>query len=358
MNNPAAAALAVGAAMMFGTADAVEHSVVSNLEPHEGHSIMARLWRSRRWLGAYVVSVAAFGLYAAALSFGTLLIVQPLIVLGLLLALMLSARWRRHPLRKSEWIAAILLCGSLAVFLIEAAPSGGTDSASVLQWLRVGAPFFCVGCAAALVARYSVGARRAALLAFAAGAFYALTSALTKTFTEHIQHGIPYTASHWEVYGLAAISIAGIVFTQHAFEAKSLTASLPVLQISEPLGASIIGAALLRERLNGKGDLSNALIGLSIVVMIAAVIHLSRAAGEVRTEPYGTPQVAIDLSDRTVTAPIETPASALPIAPLPAVALDVQTSNHNDSLHSPIWNASRRRAARKNAPERAIWRGL
>jgi drug/metabolite transporter (DMT)-like permease len=324
LNNPAAAALAIGAAMMFGTADAVEHSVVSNLEPVEGHSIMARLWRSRRWLGAYVLSVAAFGLYAAALSFGTLLIVQPLIVLGLLLALMLSARWRQHPLRKSEWIAAILLCGSLAVFLIEAAPSGGTDSASVVRWLQVGAPFFCLGCAAALAARYSVGRRRAALFAFAAGAFYALTSALTKTFTEHIQHGVPYTASHWEVYGLAAVSVAGIVFTQHSFEAKSLTASLPVLQISEPLGASIVGAALLHERINGRGDLSNALIGLSIMVMIVAVIHLARAAGEVQTEHDTAPQVAIDLSDSSATVPTKRPAPQPSISSLPKMAIDAQ----------------------------------
>jgi drug/metabolite transporter (DMT)-like permease len=280
MNNPAAAAFALGAATMFGTADAVEHNVVSNLEPATDHSIMARLWRSRRWLLGVAAGVAGFGLYAAALSYGTLLIVQPLIVLGLLLALVLSARWRGKALRKNEWCAAIVLCGALALFLIEAAPSGGHDSASVAQWLRVGAPIFALGCCAALIGRYSEGARRAALFAFAAGAFYALTSALTKTFTNHIQHGVAYTAAHWEVYALAALSIGGIVFTQHSFEAKSLTSSLPVLQISEPLGASLVGVALLHERLNGSGDLANVLIGLSIALMIIAVFHLSRAAGE------------------------------------------------------------------------------
>jgi drug/metabolite transporter (DMT)-like permease len=323
VNNPAAAALAVAAATAFGTADAVEHSVVSNLEPRRGHSLMARLWRSRRWLAAYTVSVAGFGLYAAALSFGTLLIVQPLIVLGLLLALTLSARWRRHPLRKSEWIAAIALCASLAIFLIESAPSGGTDSASVDQWLRVGAPILCLGCAAALFARYSIGARRAALFAFAAGAFYALTSALTKTFTAHIQHGIPYTAGHWEVYGLAGLSIAAIVFTQHSFEAKSLTSSLPVLQISEPLGASLVGAALLHERLNGNGDIANALIGLSIVVMIVAVVHLSRAAGQLRTQTPVTSEVIVDLTARATSARPEIAPPARPTQSELEDALDV-----------------------------------
>ena len=108
---------------------------------------------------------------------------------------------------------------------------------------------------------------------------FGLTAALTKTFVDQIQHGVPYTASHWEVYALAVLSIVGILFTQHGFHASSLSASLPALEATEPLVASIVGVTLLHEHLNGRTPFDNVLITASILTTLACVVLLASIAG-------------------------------------------------------------------------------
>ena len=46
--------------------------------------------------------------------------VQPLLVCGLLFALPLGAAWAGRKLRRRDWIAALLVCSGLAVFLLVA----------------------------------------------------------------------------------------------------------------------------------------------------------------------------------------------------------------------------------------------
>ncbi|MGO9874648.1 MAG: DMT family transporter [Acidimicrobiia bacterium] len=281
MGNPLAVIFALGAATLYGAGNALEHRVVADTDGggrlHVG--LLGRLVRSPLWLLGMFGDVGAYGLQAAALALGTLLFVQPLLVCGLLVALPLNAHWTHRRLRGREWLAAAVLCASLATFLIEAAPSGGHPEASFEAWLHVGGTIALVAIAAVVASALTRGHVRAALLGFAAGALFGITAALTKTFVIQIQHGVPYTASHWEVYALAILSIIGILFTQHGFQAASLSASLPALEASEPVIAAIVGVVLLHEHLNGRTPFDNVAIGISIVALLASVITLATIAG-------------------------------------------------------------------------------
>ena len=282
MRDPLAVIFALGAAMLYGAGNALEHRVVADTggDGHLQVGLLRRLVRSPLWVLGMFGDVGAYGLQAAALALGTLLFVQPLLVCGLLVALPLNARWTHRRIRPREWLAAAVLCASLATFLIEAAPSGGKSQASFGAWLHVGGAVAALAVAAVVVSALTRGHVRAALLGFAAGALFGLTAALTKTFVNQIQHGVPYTASHWEVYALAILSITGILFTQHGFQAASLSASLPALEASEPVIAAIVGVALLHEHLNGRTPFDNIAIGLSIVALLASVITLASIAGK------------------------------------------------------------------------------
>jgi hypothetical protein len=249
-------------------------------------ALMARLARSRRWLAGYGAEVAAFGLHATALAFGGLLFVQPLLASGLLVALGLSARWSGRPLERREWIHALLLCGGLATFLVAAAPSGGRDHAPAARWLLCAGPALLVVVACVTAAVATRGYVRAAFFGCAAGASFGINAALTKTFVGQIQRGVPYTASHWEVYGLVTASVVGILLTQNGFQAESLSASLPGLEATEPLVAAVLGATVYGEAIRGANDVANAIIAVSIVVMLYAVVRLAMFAGQrSSTEP-------------------------------------------------------------------------
>lgn len=281
MSKSLAVIFALGAASLYGLGNALEHRVVSETgaDPTAHGGLLRRVIREPLWVFGMVGDVGAYGFQAAALVFGSLVLVQPLLVCGLLVALPLNARWTHRRIRPREWIAAIVLCASLATFLIEAAPTGGTAHAPIGSWLRVGGTVVVLIAIAVGLAALTSGHTRGALLGFAAGGLFGVTAALTKTFVDQIQHGVPYTASHWEVYALAVMSIVGIVFTQHGFQSSWLSASLPALEATEPVVAVTVGIVLLHERLNGNTLFDNTLIGLSIATALVCVVTLATIAG-------------------------------------------------------------------------------
>src|SRR5579859_1216250 len=116
---------------MFGLGNALEHQVARTVPAGRGVSVrlLGRLARSPQWLLGMLNDVGAFGFQAAALAFGGLLVVQPLLVSGLLVALVLAARWSGTRVHALEWASAIVLCAALATFLIEASPTGGDSRA-------------------------------------------------------------------------------------------------------------------------------------------------------------------------------------------------------------------------------------
>jgi drug/metabolite transporter (DMT)-like permease len=281
LGNPLSLIFALSAAVLYGSGNALEHRVAADADGDVrlGVGLLGRLVRSPFWILGMIGDVGAYGFQAAALALGTLVFVQPLLVCGLLVALPLNAHWTHRRIRAREWVAATVLCASLTTFLIEAAPGGGNAQASFESWLRVGGAILVLVLAAVATAAVGSGHVRAALLGFAAGALFGLTAALTKTFVSQIQHGVGYTASHWEVYALAVLSLAGILFTQHGFQAASLSASLPALEASEPVTAVIVGIVLLHEHLNGRTGLADVVIGVSIVALVVSVVMLASIAG-------------------------------------------------------------------------------
>ena len=293
MSSPLAVCLALGAAALFGLGNTLEHRVAVEFPVVSGVNValLGRLARSRQWLLGYGADTSAFGLHAAALAFGGLLFVQPLLACGLLFALPLSARWSGRKLGRREWVHALLLCAGLACFLIAAAPSGGNDHASAARWLTFAGPVVVFSAACVVGAVCSHGHVRAALFGCSAGALFGINAALTKTFVSQLEHGVPYLASHWEVYALATASIVGILFTQNSFQAESLSASLPGLEATEPLVSALLGASIFHERIRGENDIANALIGLSIVVMLYTVVRLAGFAGSTSREQVGSDSV-------------------------------------------------------------------
>jgi drug/metabolite transporter (DMT)-like permease len=296
VSNPLAVLFALCAALLYGAGNALEHRVV-NEEAGDAHvrlSLLGRLARSPLWLLGMFGDVAAYGFQAAALAFGALLFVQPMLVCGLLVALPLSAHWTgRHPGAR-EYVIAGLLCAGLALFLIEASPNGGRSHAPVVDWVETAGVVFVLVIVAVLIATHVRGHVRAALLGFAAGGLFGITAALTKTFVDQIQYGVPFTAEHWEVYALALLSITGILFTQHGFQDVALSASLPALEATEPVIAATLGVVLLHERLNGRTLIENVAIAVSIVIVLACVIVLAAYAGRSGSAPGPT----IDLPER------------------------------------------------------------
>jgi hypothetical protein len=61
--------------------------------------------------------------------------------------------------------------------------------------------------------------------------------------------GVTSILAHWQPWALITLGIAGIALSTGAFQASTLSASLPIIDTVEPVSGVVIGAFLFDERL-------------------------------------------------------------------------------------------------------------
>jgi drug/metabolite transporter (DMT)-like permease len=282
---------ALGSALLVAIANVLQHRAGSSATvPRLAHVLRRPLWMVGAGAG-----VAGFALHVVALSSGTLALVQPLLVCGLLFALPLSHAIDRRMIRRTELAAAAAVVCGLALFQSTAHPTAGRSSPDlwVLGW-----------CTAATVTATAVGYAiavrsprgRAAWLALCTGVGYGLTAALAKaTVGGFSSHGLAVLGS-WPPYAFVAVVAAAIALNQLAFNAGPLAVSLPILTIVDPLVSVAIGATAFGETVtSAAGPLTGQVIGFALMGVGVHVLckagftsERSRAVVGPRHEPVET----------------------------------------------------------------------
>jgi drug/metabolite transporter (DMT)-like permease len=272
--------LAFGAAVGYAAASVLQHRE-AEADPglHDGGvRLVLRLARRPLWLAGLACDGLGYVCQALALGLGALLVVQPVITSGILFALPASAWWAGRRLRGRDYTWAALLAVGLAVFLLLAGTEGGKDQASTAAWLWCAAIAVPVLAGCFVAATRATGTRRAVLFAFTTGALFGITAALTKSSVVLIGDDGIGALGHWEPYALAVMGGLGFVLNQRAFQAGSLTASLPTLTVVEPLVAVAVGVTMLDETVSSHGAAAWVAIGVAAVAMTVSTVALSRSA--------------------------------------------------------------------------------
>ena len=260
---------ALAAAFCYAAAAVIQQRNARQVDPrHAGRlSLMWSLLHRPLWLVGIAVDVAGYLLQAVALRYGSLALVQALLVSGLGFAVAMAAATGERTTGRDLVGSTAIVAG--LVFFVLGAPMGGTDTAPFGRWAVAGVATLVL-CAAFVVAatRGAGPSQRAALYAGAAGVSYGLTGALTKTVVRPGQLDAHLLVT-WPPYALAAVSLAGMVVVQTAFQAGPVTASLPVLTAAEPVWAWVLGAGLFSERTHHPAPavVGAALAGLGIVML-------------------------------------------------------------------------------------------
>ncbi|WP_211190812.1 DMT family transporter [Actinomycetospora sp. TBRC 11914] len=274
-----AAGLALLAALLFAVASVAQRGAAAEVpdDAARGVRLVLRLVRSRRWWAGTVGDTAAYVVQAAALGLGSVLLVQPLLVTSLLFALPLEARrsGRRVPAPARRWSAALVV--ALALFVVVGGPTAGADRSPPSAWLLPGAVLVVLTVACVLGAGRRRGARRAALLAAAAGLCYGLVGVLTKSMVSLLTTGLVPVLTGWETWVLVVAVTVGTYLQQTAYGAGPLSASLPAVAVGEPLAASVLGVVVLGEDIRASGPVL-VLIGVLVAVMVVATAALARGA--------------------------------------------------------------------------------
>jgi hypothetical protein len=241
--------------------------------------LVARLARRPVWLLGIAAMIGGFGLQLAALRFGDLSLVQPILAAELVFVFGYLAIAGSGQVRCRDWLAAAAMSAGLGVFLRLAAPSAGRLHAPGSSWLASGLVTAAVVAAALVVGlrrRGAAGPRRAAVLGAVTGISWGFMAAVIKELSSHLGGGPGAVLSSWSLYVLVAAGAATMLLASHALAAGPLAASQPGFTIFDPLSACLLGVLLFGEHIRaGAADVAGE--ALAVAVVIAAAVVLSRS---------------------------------------------------------------------------------
>jgi drug/metabolite transporter (DMT)-like permease len=272
-------------ASVFTATSSVAQRVAAAPAPGElsfSWRLLLFLLRRPMWFFGIVCMILGFAFQLAALHIGDLSLVQPVIATELLFVFAYLALRNHHQVHVRDWIAALGMAAGLGGFLALAAPRGGNDHTDGMTWLLAGiatygAAFIIAGLASANFGKGPPSpARKAALLAIAAGIAWGFVAAVIKELSTHISAG-PYAVfTNWSPYALLLTGAAAMFLLSNAFQAGPLAASQPGLTIVDPLVASLLGVTVFGEHIrHAPFDLLGEAVCLGILV--SSVILLSRS---------------------------------------------------------------------------------
>jgi hypothetical protein len=285
---------ALGAALLYAVASVLQQREAVRQPAHVSlrFGLLVRLVARPLWLAGNLADVAGYALQFLALRHGSLILVQPLLVTGLVFAVPLEAVAERRPIPARSTAGAVVVAAGLALFLVVAGPGSPRGHASPLSWSAVMAG--CLGTAALLVllSARARPAARAALLGAGAGVLFGLTAALTEATGHALRHGVVHVFSGWQVYALLAVGALNLVLAQTAFQGGPLGWSLPALTVVDPLAGIAIATFAFGEHV-GSSPAAIALEAVGMAAMAAGVWVVARTshvpAGSVGPFPTAAP---------------------------------------------------------------------
>jgi hypothetical protein len=271
------------AAAAFFAAASVLQQVAAEAVP-AAHALRPRLlvhlFRSPRWLLGKAFDFLALVFQGIALLHGTLLLVQPVLAAGLLLALPASARLAHRRLSRRDHLAALACTAGLALLVVVTHSAGGAARPGAHDWALPAVLAVVLAGTLVLVSPGRPASRRALLLGTSGGIAYGLSGALLKATVDIMgDAGLHRALLSWEPYALLVVVVVAAIVVQSAFQAGPLHASLPALTAVEPVVGAFFAITTFEERL--AGGPRAVIVGLAGgALALAATIALARSAAD------------------------------------------------------------------------------
>lgn len=279
--------LALTAAMVFSLSSVLEQRSTHQVPERGALSprLILDLLKHRLFLTALLVNAIGSLLQILALHFGSLAVVQPLIVLSLLFAVVIAAfTIRHHRPDRVMFLGAAACAGGVGGFLALARPTGGTNVVGPSAALPLGTALVAMVSVCLAAARWGPRRVRPLWLALACGVDFGVNAFLLKIVPSMLAHGFSDPLRQWPLYMLVFVTPAGFLLNQNAFQAGTLIAPvLAVITTTDPLVSITLGHLLLHENI-ASTPASLGSEAASLAVMTAGIVALSHRAPQLLRE--------------------------------------------------------------------------
>jgi hypothetical protein len=275
-------------ALLFGISSVADALSTKRVKTERALSpaILLDLVRQPLWLIGIVANLVGFALQVVALSFGSLALVQPLLVFDLVFAVLIirSVRWdpSRFPPGARRWDPVLLagVCAAavgVAGFLAIGQPTAGRADIgfAVLIPLAIGLVVVVGSCLAAAAKSQNL---RPLALALACGACYGVAAFSVKLVTSEFGSGPARVFTNWPIYVLAIAAPVGFILNQDAFQQGRFLAPVQsIVTTADPVIS--IGLSLLWLGAVLRGGAA-AIVGeiVSLLIMTAGVVITAHRA--------------------------------------------------------------------------------
>jgi hypothetical protein len=244
-----AVALALTAAVCFGASSALQHHGANQVRRRFplNPRLLLDVARQPLWLLGVLAEVTGVGLHMVAVNLGALSVVQPLLTVGLVVALPVQALLGRALSRQTVLFAALTVAG-LAVFLAVQPAMQSRNPHRLIEWLPGLLLVALLAAAALSVALIRRGQARCLGLGVAAGAWFALSAAVVKTWGEILaDSGLPGLLTSWEMWTALGCGLVGVLLSQAAFQSGPLGGPLAAMMVTDPVVSVCLGGIVFGE---------------------------------------------------------------------------------------------------------------
>lgn len=273
---------ALAGAASFGLGNAAQHlvarqvPVVRTVDPR----VLLRVVHRPLWILGALAIIVGVSLQFVALAFGPLILVQPLLVTGLLFAVIFSAAMVHRRVDRVTVFGCVLCVVGLSASLVLARPydpgPGFTQGSVQLPLVVV---LGAVVAASLTVASRARGTLRALALALPTGVLFGVTAGLMKIVGGQIRAGGPTEPlEHPTLYLVCVIGPLGFLLSQNTFQqGVGFASALATIRTVDPVVGVAIGVSWLGEEVvTAPAVLAGEAIAAAVVVVgITLLAHRS-----------------------------------------------------------------------------------
>lgn len=238
--------------------------------------LLSRLLRTSDFLWSMGFDAVGITAQFVALSFGPISVVQPVLSLGLVLAVYIERRMAQRRLSAAEILAMLGIGASLSLFVVLRGVDAH-DRVSSSWSIAISAGVLVVAGVVQVYSRWRTRQVSSVVLAAISALLLGCATVLEREVGLSLSRGLLHPLITWQLWVLVAIAPIALLYVQSTFQVGALSVVLPLMTVGEPLFAMGLGRIMVGENFLGRSSVVGSMGSLLVLVVCLLVLAVAES---------------------------------------------------------------------------------